>query len=49
MFNQYALGMLDGPMIQFAYQMYMAERVAQAPAAKPLYEMVLAALNAQYK
>lgn len=49
MFNQYAPGMLDGPMIQFAYQMTMSELVAQAPQAKPLYEMVISALNAQYR
>lgn len=47
MFNQYAPGMLDGPMIQFAYQMTMSELTAQAPQAEPLYKMVIGALNAQ--
>lgn len=47
MFNQMVPGMLDGPMIQFAYQMTMSELTAQAPAAKPMYESVIAALNAQ--
>ena len=41
--------MPGGPMIQFAYQMSMAELTAQAPQAKPLYEMVIEALNAQYR
>ncbi len=49
LFNQHVPGMLDGPMIQFAYQMSMAELTAQAPQAKPLYEMVIEALNAQYR
>ncbi len=48
LFNQHVPGMLDGPMIQFAYQMTMAELAAQAPQAKPLYQMVIQALNAQY-
>lgn len=47
--NQFAPGMLDNPMIQYAYDMTMAELTAQAPDAKPLYEAVLAALNAQEK
>lgn len=47
MFNQAAPGMLDGPMIKFAYDMTMSELVAQAPQAKPLYEAVIAALNQQ--
>lgn len=45
LFNQHVPGMLDGPMIQFAYQMTMPELTAQA---KPLYQMVIQALNAQY-
>lgn len=48
LFNQHVPGMLDGPMIQFAYQMTMSELTAQAPQAKPLYQMVIQALNAQY-
>lgn len=47
MFNQYAPGMLDGPMIGFAMQMTMAELSAQASEAKPLFEMVIHALNTQ--
>ncbi len=47
MFNQFAPGMLDNPMIQYAYDMTMAELTAQAAEVKPLYEAVLAALNAQ--
>lgn len=47
MFNQMVPGMLDGPMIQFVYQMTTSELTAQAPEAKPMYEAVIAALNAQ--
>ena len=45
MFNQMAPGMLDGPMIQFAYGMSLAELIGAAPQAKPLYEAVVTALN----
>lgn len=45
LFEQYVPGMLDTPMIQYAYDMTMAELTAAAPDAKPLYESVLAALN----
>ena len=45
MFNQMAPGMLDGPMIQFAYGMTLAELIGAAPQAKPLYEAVVTALN----
>ena len=45
MFNQMAQGMLDGPMIQFAYGMTLAELLGAAPQAKPLYEAVVNALN----
>lgn len=47
MFNQMVPGMLDGPMIQFAYQMTMSELTAQTPEAKPMYEAVISALNTQ--
>lgn len=47
LFNQMAPGMLDGPMIQFAYGMTMAELLGAAPEAKPMYEAVIQALNAQ--
>ena len=45
MFNQMVPGMLEGPMIQFAYGMTLAELLGAAPAAKPLYEAVVNALN----
>lgn len=45
MFNQMAPGMLEGPMIQFAYGMSLAELIGAAPQAKPLYEAVVNALN----
>ena len=45
MFNQ----MLDGPMIQFAYGMTLAELIGAAPQAKPMYEAVVNALNAECK
>ncbi len=45
LFNQAMPGMLDNPMIQYAYGMTMHELTAQAPQAKPLYEMVIDALN----
>lgn len=47
LFNQMAPGMLDGPMIKLAYQMTMAELVGMAPEAKPMYDVVIAALNNQ--
>lgn len=45
MFNQMVPGMLDNPMIQFAYQMTLAEMLGNAPEARPLYEAVINALN----
>ena len=45
MFNQMAPGMLEGPMIQFAYGMTLAELLGAAPQAKPMYEAVVNALN----
>ncbi len=47
MFNRMAPGMLEGPMIQFAYQMTFAEMLEAAPDARPLYEAVIDALNEQ--
>lgn len=47
MFHQFAPGMLEGPMIQFAYGMTLNELLAAAPEAKPMYEAVVVALNAQ--
>ena len=48
-FNQMEPGMLDGPMIQFAYGMTLAELIGAAPQAKPMYEAVVNALNAECK
>ena len=45
MFNQMAPGMLEGPMIQFAYGMTLAELLGAAPEARPMYEAVVNALN----
>ena len=45
MFNQMVPGMLEGPMIQFAYGMTLAELLGAAPEAKPMYEAVVNALN----
>ena len=47
MFEQFAPGMLDGPMIQFAMHMTLAEMLGAAPDARPMFEAVVAALNAQ--
>lgn len=49
MFNQMEPGMLDGPMIQFAYGMTLAELIGAASQAKPMYEAVVNALNAECK
>ena len=49
MFNQMEPGMLDGPMIQFVYGMTLAELIGAAPQAKPMYEAVVNALNAECK
>ena len=49
MFDQFAPGMLDNPMITYAMGMTLTELVAQAPEAKPLYETVIATLNVQEK
>lgn len=45
MFNQMVPGMLEGPMIEFAYGMTLAELLGAAPQAKPMYEAVVNALN----
>ena len=45
MFNQMAPGMLEGPMIQFAYGMSLSELLGAAPQARPMYEAVVNALN----
>lgn len=45
MFDQMAPGMLEGPMIRFAYGMTLAELLGAAPEARPMYEAVVNALN----
>ena len=47
MFNQFAPGSLEGPMIQFAMQMTLSEMLGAAPEARPMYEAIVHALNAQ--
>ena len=47
MFNQFVPGMLDGPMIKFAYPMTLSEMLGAAPEARPMYEAVIKALNEQ--
>lgn len=47
MFNKFAPGMLDGPMVQMAMQMSLAEMLGMAPDARPMFEAVVNALNAQ--
>lgn len=49
MFEQMAPGMLDNPMIQFAYGMTLTEMLGAAPEARSLYEAVVRALNRQEK
>lgn len=49
MFNQMAPGMLEGPMIQFAYGMTLSELLGAAPEARPMYEAVVNALNQKEK
>lgn len=49
MFEQMVPGMLDNPMLQFAYQMSLSELLANAPEARPLYEAVIQALNVKEK
>lgn len=47
MFEKFAPGMLDGPMIQFAMQMTLSEMLGAAPEARTMFEAVVAALNTQ--
>lgn len=49
MFNQMAPGMLEGPMIEFAYGMTLSELLGAAPEARPMYEAVVNALNQKEK
>jgi len=45
MFESMAPGMLDNPMIKYAFDMTISELIVQAPEGKPLYEAVIAELN----
>ena len=47
MIEQYAPGMLDNPMIGYAYAMSLSELLGAAPDAKPLFEEIVKALNRQ--
>lgn len=47
MFEEMEPGMLDDPLIKFAYGMTIFELIIQGPEAKPLYQAVIDALNAQ--
>lgn len=47
MINQFAPGMLDNPMIGYAYSMSLSELLGAAPDAKPLFEAIVKALNEQ--
>lgn len=47
MFNNFVPGMLDTPMIQYAYPMTLAEMLGTAPEARPMYEAVVQVLNEQ--
>ena len=49
MFEQFAPGMLDNPIIGYAMGMTLTEMLVQAPEAKPMYEAVISALNVQEK
>ncbi len=45
LFHRMSPGMLDNPMLAMARQMTLAEVIGVAPAARPLYEAVVRALN----
>ena len=47
LFDQMAPGMLDDPLIKFAYDMTLSDLLVQAPDAKPLYQAVIDTLNAE--
>ena len=44
--TQYAPELVNNPMIEYAKRMTLAEGISSAPQIRPLYEMVLSALNA---
>lgn len=47
MINRFAPGMLDNPMIEYAYSMSLSELLGAAPEAKPLFEEIIKELNRQ--
>lgn len=47
LFEQMVPGMLDDPLIKFAFSMTLSDLVIQAPSAKPMYQAVIDALNAE--
>jgi len=47
LFEQMAPGMLDDPLIKFAFDMTLSDLLVQAPSAKPMYQAVIDALNAE--
>lgn len=47
LFNQYAPGALEGPLIQLAMNLSLSELCAAAPEARPIYEMILQQLKLQ--
>lgn len=49
LFEQMVPGMLDNPLIKFAFPMTITDLLVQAPDAKPLYQAVIDALNAAEK
>lgn len=49
MFEEAEPGMLDDPLIKFAYGMTISELLVQAPNAAPLYQAVIYALNKEAK
>ena len=46
MFDELIPGMLDDPLIKFAYDMTISDLLLQGPEAKPVYQAVIDALNA---
>ena len=49
MFDELSPGMLDDPMIKFAFGMTVAELIQMAAEARPLYQAVINALNEKHR
>lgn len=49
MFDELSPGMLDDPMIKFAFGMTVAELIQMAAEARPLYQTVISALNEKHR